>query len=234
MFRRIDDVGPRSEHGDRGSAARERTAMRRGIDAAREAAHHDDAPRGEIGRQPFRDGEPVLRRGARTDQGDRGTLERSRRPARPEHKGRIRDGGERRRIRRVAPRHRRDAAVGCATDCRERALVERGAFRRRTRAPVKKLGKNGLRCFAGAKTFRGVTPGPRRQERQADKIGEIGKRGHDAPRANAGPDLLLQLYARGHDRPRFVTVARTKLCETRAILHIYRGIWLAAALSGPC
>ena len=48
VLRRVDDVHARPEHRDGDAGAGQRAAMRRRIDAARQAADDDEAARGEI------------------------------------------------------------------------------------------------------------------------------------------------------------------------------------------
>ena len=84
----------------------------------------------------------MRRRRARADQRDGWTFERSGRPARPEHEGRVRDGRQRRRIGSAAPGYGGDAAVVRATPGREHTTVEHRALWCPASATFKKLSQD--------------------------------------------------------------------------------------------
>ena len=121
VLRRIDDVGARPEHGERRAARRQRAAMRRGIDAARQTADDDDAASGEIGGQTLGHGQRVRR--------TRRAIRRSRRPAvaaRRDCRAPTAPAADRRsrrapRDRRIAPRHQHDVAIRRPGERRPRA-----------------------------------------------------------------------------------------------------------------
>ena len=70
MLRGIDDVGARTEHGNRRPPAADRAAMRRAVHASRQAAHDREASPRETLAEPLRHIQRVRRRRARPDEGD--------------------------------------------------------------------------------------------------------------------------------------------------------------------
>ena len=91
--------------------------MRRRIDAARQAADHDETARGDrSAARRSATARRVRRRRARSDDGDGGAIERGRRAAHPEHRGRIDDRRQRGRIRWIVPGDSDDAGRACPFD----------------------------------------------------------------------------------------------------------------------
>ena len=140
---------PQPMHGDGRPAGRHRASVRRRIDAPREAAHDRKAARREIRGEPLGDVERVRRRRARADDRDGVTRQRRARPARPEHRRRIDDRGERRRILR---RRSRPSA--------------RGRVGRRGRSPPRRARRDRFACRAGPAID---PPARRRAPRLADR-----------------------------------------------------------------
>ena len=151
-----------------------------------------------------------------------GARARPRAPRVHSTKRRIGDGGERRRIRRVAPRQRRRCRRSAARRiARGRAVDDR---RKRSAGPPRR------RATSSASTVRGSRPraGVPRRRRQvhggssdnADRDSEIGdrrgrRRGHrHTARARAGPDLLPSIIRRsGTTRPMFRNRRPSNSCE---------------------
>ena len=127
VLRRIDVVHARAEHRD-GSTGRERAAMCSGIDAARQPAHDGHATRGQVGGQPRRGVQRDRRCRARSDDGNRRSLQSREIAAIPQHRRTIGDGREQRRKRRIAPWQRVDPRLLGATRT-SRASSRRGAAR---------------------------------------------------------------------------------------------------------
>src|SRR6185295_5849921 len=73
MFRRVDALESGPEDGAARAARLQRAAVGRGVDSAREAAHHRHAARGEGAREAVRDVATVVTRVARPDNGDERT-----------------------------------------------------------------------------------------------------------------------------------------------------------------
>ena len=174
VLRRVQHVDSRTEHGD-GGAARQRAAMRRGIDAACQPAHDDDAARGEIGGDALRDRQRVRRSGARADDRDGMRAQRVDCAAYPNHRRWVDDRRQRGGITRVAPRHRRDAVLACAPNRRRRARMKSRSFVRLfTPMSREKVVKNRFGCVPCAQSFGGAQPAPRREKGQRDDMREIG------------------------------------------------------------
>ena len=70
VLRRVNDVDPGAEHGDRSALRREGALVRGGIDAPRAAADHRDTVAGELVGQFAGGVLPVMRRAPRTDHRD--------------------------------------------------------------------------------------------------------------------------------------------------------------------
>ena len=70
MLGRVGAIGAAPEHGQGGAARRERGAVGRRVDAAREAAQHGDAFPRHAARQKLRHAKPVGGRPARADDGE--------------------------------------------------------------------------------------------------------------------------------------------------------------------
>ena len=101
VFRRVDHIHPARHHRHR--AALQRRLMRLGVDAARQSRHHHlPGARQALG-QPPRHPQPQRRRVARADQRHRGPVEQRSVPQRPQHRRRIGQIQQRRRIAFRAP-----------------------------------------------------------------------------------------------------------------------------------
>ena len=109
MLGRIDAVVPAGEHRDR--SGRERSAVRRRVDAAREARDHGEAGLAELACDALGEFHAGAGGVARTDDGDHRQRER-RRLAADCHEGRrVVDHLQPRRIAGFAQRHERDAKL---------------------------------------------------------------------------------------------------------------------------
>ena len=161
----------------------------------------------------------------------------ARRPARPEHERRIRDGGKRGRIRRVAPGHRRHAALGRATARGERAAIERPrvpAACTRAGQGVRQDGRRRVaarrRSAASRQVHGGSSDRPMRSERSVSGEGRKGMEvmAHRARTCGARPPALNYYTREVHDRPRFVTVGIGQNCAKHARFFIpVVASWLA-------
>ncbi len=108
----IDAVDAGAEHGDRAPARRERAAVRRGVDAGGETAHHRDAGTRELAPELLGHPPPVLARAPRADHGDRQVVLGDERAAHGEDHGRVGDLAKPRRIGLVRPGHERGTHGG--------------------------------------------------------------------------------------------------------------------------
>lgn len=106
MRRRVEAPEPRPEHGNRRTPAVQAALMSGDIDAAGEAAHDDDRARREVPGEPIGDVTRVGCRGPRPDNGHGRPLERRRLAANPEHRGRIGNEREERRVPAIRDRNR--------------------------------------------------------------------------------------------------------------------------------
>ena len=102
VARRIVDVDPRAEHGDRGPSGVERTPMRRRVDADRAAAHDHHARDREPAREVGRDLPAGRRRPTRADERDTIVTVRERPPPHEDPHRRIGESQEGRPVLRVA------------------------------------------------------------------------------------------------------------------------------------
>ncbi len=85
--------------------------MGRRVDTARQAAHHRDAARGQVGSQTCRDLPRIGRGGSGADDRDRRRLDRRRPAAAPQQRRRIRNRRQQRRIARRAENQRHDPVL---------------------------------------------------------------------------------------------------------------------------
>ena len=139
MLSRIDPVESRPEDRDAAATGVERGAMRRRVDAARQAAHDDDAGRRQLAADRRGNGQPLARRGARPDHGDHSRrVQRGQRTAQPQHRRRIGNRAQGGRVLRRAQRHHALADGRAGADESRRLLAQ----------PVRLGG--GVRRVAGA------------------------------------------------------------------------------------
>ena len=134
VFLRVDDVGAAGD--DRDRAAVERTEMRRRIDAARHPRHHHDARLAEPGGQLARDAAAVGRGVARPDHCDHRRLQQLEIAQHGQHRRRVFDGGQRRRVSGLAPAHQRRA------EAIERAQLRLGIAQTHRRDPARQLSQS--------------------------------------------------------------------------------------------
>ena len=151
ILRRIDDVEAAAEHRDRAPARGERAAMRRGVDAAGQAAHDRHAAPGKIGGQALRG-----RHDRRASDGATRRWQSRARRRRPARRARTA----------AAARESRRAARGSESlqvEARSSASRQRGFSIAKRPEPPKNPNRYGARSPTGARrrSFSGaIAPGP--------------------------------------------------------------------------
>ena len=215
VLARIDDIGARPKNRYGAPRRRQRPAMGRRIHAARQAGDDNHSTRCQIAGQPLCDSQSVRRCRPRPDDRDRWRFERRDLAAQPQHGRGIDDGGERRRIRRIAPRNRRDVALRRSGDGHRGFRPQQGRLVGLPRTP---FGEQSIEDVAGrvarAKPFADATPPRNGQQRQRDQINRV-----EGPR-EVCHDRASWRRARGHSKQRWRPNPRALAAQGPNLRHL--------------